>query len=211
VKHAILPVLLAAANCAAATVYVDDFSVAGYNNSGTIAISSTLNRTMWTQTNATFGIYVNFAAAASAGTTGNFTVQYEPRSPYNSFSLIPSGGDTAATTNLVMMISSNQATTLTNRFFDSNEMNATWTVNVTTGLHIYSIGLSQISSTLDWSSITTGEIKFHLDAGGNLGFPGEASWSAVGTYAPPVPEPSTYGLALGGLALVGAAIRRRRK
>lgn len=28
--------------------------------------------------------------------------------------------------------------------------------------------------------------------------------------AAPIPEPSTYGLALGGLALVGAAIRRRR-
>ena len=26
----------------------------------------------------------------------------------------------------------------------------------------------------------------------------------------PVPEPSTYGLALGGLALAGAVIRRRR-
>lgn len=32
----------------------------------------------------------------------------------------------------------------------------------------------------------------------------------TGSYAP-VPEPSTYGLALGGLVLVGAVIRRRRK
>jgi hypothetical protein len=33
----------------------------------------------------------------------------------------------------------------------------------------------------------------------------------TGGGTPPVPEPSTYGLALGGLALAGALIRRRRK
>ncbi len=39
----------------------------------------------------------------------------------------------------------------------------------------------------------------------------EVSYVGMGHYAAPVPEPSAYGFALGSLALLGAAWRRRRK
>jgi hypothetical protein len=59
---------------------------------------------------------------------------------------------------------------------------------------------------------------FTLDAtDANLAAAGRGSWGilhdAGGVYLQwtPVPEPSTYGLALGGIALAAAALRRRRK
>ena len=54
----------------------------------------------------------------------------------------------------------------------------------------------------------SGEIEFILNTAGNfapVGYPLMVLYSDV------VPEPSTYGMILGGLALAGAALRRRQK
>jgi hypothetical protein len=39
----------------------------------------------------------------------------------------------------------------------------------------------------------------------------DIAYIGAGYAGSPIPEPSTYGLVLGGLALVGAAMRRRKK
>jgi autotransporter-associated beta strand protein len=112
-------------------------------------------------------------------------------------------------------------------------------INVTGGNLVIGSGATLLVSLLDplgasftdsyWDEVRTlqainftsvGQITgvFTLDASdANAAASGRGGWSMTqdsgGVYLQwtPVPEPSTYGLILGGLALAGAALRRRRK
>lgn len=60
-------------------------------------------------------------------------------------------------------------------------------------------------------SFLSGLAFSNFNAGSWTAQQSRSNFDSVLTVGAPVPEPSTYGFALGGLALVGAAIRRRRK
>lgn len=85
-------------------------------------------------------------------------------------------------------------------------------VNSLAGITLTNLGLKNLDAS--GAAISNGSMRvgfLNRDGfGGGTPSVGEANFNYDPNQTYPVPEPSTYGLALGGLALVGALIRRRK-
>ena len=63
----------------------------------------------------------------------------------------------------------------------------------------------------DYFTLDTTQLTFNGSALSGANFSLDDTGTAIQLQYSPIPEPSTYGLVLGGLALAGAALRRRKK
>ncbi len=63
----------------------------------------------------------------------------------------------------------------------------------------------------DYFTVDTTQLTFNGGALSSANFSLVDTGTSIQLHYSPIPEPSTYGLILGGLALAGAAIRRRKK
>jgi len=135
------------------------------------------------------------------------------------YSAIDAGGVAfAAASNLTVDIqSAHHANSFSWVLTDVNGDIATWEQAYATGANTYSKSYSNfIYTTFDWMAVT--QLVFGVNLNLSHGtdttvlnvftIPGSTNSDLDG--APPIPEPSTYGICLGILALAAAAIRRRK-
>jgi hypothetical protein len=219
-KKAFLSILLASATSAgAATLTIDNFSES--QNVGRMSGSSFPDPSVQTLANGAvreliIGGYsssmVNLSVGSawvSSSSSERYTIgiDYTFETPLN---LLLEGADkTNITLNLHFVTSVSSSVLVT--FTDSNYLNAYWsfdTMGASSGLR--SSSLNSISSTFDWSAVNGIDISYSTQNGGNV-ILGQDNLGFRVESVPSVPEPSTHGMLLGGLALVAVTIRRRKK
>jgi hypothetical protein len=135
----------------------------------------------------------------------------------NGFFPLGSGGSTALSAifpeSISFAIISGSPTAMGGFFFctDSNTSltSGTISVSINNGLFLMSVSTNSAENFFGWISDDGAPItSFQVTPTGNDAF--STVNDLIFAQAAPIPEPSTYGLILGGLALAGAAIRRRR-
>ena len=146
----------------------------------------------------------------SASSSDRYTIEidYTFGTPLN----LLVGGVDRANTNLNLHFASNVSSSVDVNitFTDSSFASAYWSFGLlgpSSGLR--SSSLNSISSTFNWSDVKSIDITYNANSDGNVTL-GQDNLGFRAIAVSAVPEPSTYGLMLGGLALAFAALRRRR-
>lgn len=174
--------------------------------SGSIALSAV--------NSASTDTVIKWAGANGAGITGgvNILVGGSTATSYLTFSFVDSNKG-ASFEWIITDTAGNIATKGYN--YAANITNAT----ATDALSTFAESTTDAGGNINWTSIASIQLVDHGGGGYNIKYqdmllsstnpPGTPS-APTEVLPAPVPEPSTYGFCLGGLALVGALVRRRR-
>jgi len=252
-RLSLLSLLAASSSLSAATIYLDNFSVAqnlAFEGTKNVAITSTTS----TASNTILGGYRTLSLTSNKnGTLGAPSAELTA----GSGSLFLTAVNSASTDTTVKWAGANgtgfvggidiliggtaASSYLSFSFIDSNKgASFEWIItdtsgNVATKSYNYAASITNASASdalstfsesttdnggnINWTSVASIQLVDHGGGGYNIKYqnlllsststPGTPS--APVTLTNPVPEPSTYGIALGGLALAIAVVRRRKQ
>lgn len=216
----IAPALLLAATASAATVTLDSFtqsqSTTGFSNNNGITSDTLANGTVrsisatpWAAGTVTLGIS-NGTLVANSGSAYSARVDYNFAS---SLSLLGGAASSADSSVGLHVSTTSSAPVVFSVWFFNNQYEASgfWQFSAAANSSaLYSASLASIDAGFPWEAVDFIRIEFGTTASGSVTLGGDGLGFRAGTAPAPVPEPSTYGIVLGGLALAGAVVRRRR-